>query len=174
MVASAKLPLIISLGIGFKHGYLDKLMNIVTKYTNDVTLLHCNNAYPTPMEDANLKTITTLIADGRFKVGLSDHTIHSITPALAVMLGAKVVEKHYTLSKSLPGPDHPFALEPRELEEMVWNIRQAEKTLGHRNTEYSRSEQSFMKARRSVVAKCNIKKGDILTHDTITTKRPFG
>jgi len=173
MVASAKLPLIISLGIGFRDNYLDKLLNITSKYTDDVTLLHCNNAYPTPMADSNLKTITALVADGRFKVGLSDHTLTSLTPALAVMLGAKVVEKHFTLDKRLPGPDHPFALEPKELEQMVWNIRQAEMTLKYKNVEYSKSEESFTKARRSVIAKCDIKKGELFTLNNISTKRPF-
>lgn len=173
MVASAKLPLIISLGIGFKYEWIDKLLNITSKYTNDVTLLHCNNAYPTPMSDIDLGMIRKLSLDNRFKTGLSDHTMTPLTPALAVAAGATVIEKHFTLSRHLPGPDHPFALEPIQLMEMISNIRLAEIAFTQQNEEYSLSEKNFIKARRSIVAKTNIKKGEILTKDNITTKRPF-
>jgi N,N'-diacetyllegionaminate synthase len=97
----------------------------------------------------------------------------TIVPALAVAIGASVIEKHYTLSKRLPGPDHPFALEPQELIEMIYNIRLAENTLKYRSNEYTYSEQSFANARRSIVAKTFIKKGEYFTIDNITTKRPF-
>lgn len=173
MVSSAKLPLIVSLGIGFKYEWIDKLLNIVSKYTNDITLLHCNNAYPTPINDIDLNTVKKLSLDSRFKCGLSDHTMSTLVPALAVAAGAQVIEKHFTLSKHLPGPDHPFALEPIQLIEMISNIRTAEITFTQQNEEYSISEKDFIKARRSIVAKTNIKKGEIFTKDNITTKRPF-
>lgn len=173
MVASSKLPLIISLGIGFKFEWIDKLLNITSKYTDDITLLHCNNAYPTPMSDIDLGMIRKLSLDNRFKVGLSDHTITPLTPALAVAAGATVIEKHFTLSRYLPGPDHPFALEPDQLKEMVSLIRQTEIALINQSNEYTDSEQAFKQAMRSVVAKTFIKAGEILTIDNITTKRPF-
>lgn len=173
MVASSKLPLIISLGIGFKYEWIDKLLNITSKYTNDITLLHCNNAYPTPIDDIDLNTVKKLSLDSRFKCGLSDHTMSTLVPALAVAAGAQVIEKHFTLSKHLPGPDHPFALEPIQLMEMISNIRIAEIAFTQQNEEYSSSEKDFIKARRSIVAKTNIKKGEIFTKDNITTKRPF-
>jgi len=173
MVASAKLPLIISLGIGFKYEWVDRLLNITSKYTNDITLLHCNNAYPTPMSDIDLNMIRKLSLDSRFKTGLSDHTMTPLTPALAVAAGATVIEKHFTLSRHLPGPDHPFALEPNQLKEMIDLIRIAEVAFTPQIEEYSQSEMNFIKARRSVVAKTNIKKGEIFTIDNITTKRPF-
>lgn len=173
MVASAKLPIIVSLGIGFQMKWLGKLFDISTKYGNDLTLLHCNNAYPTPLEDIDLNVIRALSTDSRFKTGLSDHTLSTLTPALAVAAGATVIEKHFTLSKLLPGPDHPFALEPDELVEMVKLIRQTELCFTPQRDEYSKSEEAFIKARRSVVAKTSIKKGEMLTVDNVTTKRPF-
>ena len=173
MVASTRLPLIISLGIGFKKEYLDMINAITRDYNNDVTLLHCNNAYPTPISDINLNTIPYLIENTNCKIGLSDHTTSTLTPALAVAAGAKVIEKHYTLDRNLQGPDHPFALEPNELKEMINNIASAEQMMGTIKSEYSDSEINFTKARRSVVAKTNIKKGEILTIDNITTKRSY-
>ena len=174
MVASTGLPLIISIGIGFDLIKIGYILDIVEKYNNDLTLLHCNNAYPTPIEDINLKSMTTL---GGFKhvkaIGLSDHTTSTLTPALAVAMGATVIEKHFTLDNNLPGPDHAFALEPHELKEMIDNIRLTETMLGGNKEKYSKSELNFIKARRSIVAKSNIKIGDILTVDNITTKRPY-
>ena len=173
MVASTGLPLIISAGIGFEYHHLTNIRKVVSRYNNDVTLLHCNNAYPTPNEEINLKTIPFLIDTTNYRIGLSDHTESTLTPALAVAMGATVIEKHYTLDKKLPGPDHPFALNPEELNEMVKNIRDAEKMIGTIKQKYSSSESNFVKARRSVVAKANIKKGEILTKENTTTKRPF-
>jgi len=173
MVASSKLPLVISLGIGFKMNWLGKIFEIANKYGNDLTLMHCNNAYPTPMKDAGLGMVKALSLDSKYKTGFSDHTTSTLTPALAVVAGATVIEKHFTLSRHLPGPDHPFALEPNELKEMVENIKQAELTVIPQLEEYSDSEKAFIKARRSVVSKCSIKKGEIFTKDNITTKRPF-
>ena len=173
MVASAKLPLVISLGIGFEMNYLGKIFEIADKYGNELTLMHCNNAYPTPMQDAVLKILQSLSFNSRYKTGFSDHTMSTLTPALAVAMGATVIEKHFTLSQHLPGPDHPFALEPNQLKEMIDLIKQAELAITPQSGLFSKSEQSFKQAMRSIVAKTNIKKGDILTIDNITTKRPF-
>jgi len=173
MVASSKLPLIISLGIGFRMNWLGKIFDIVSKYNNELTLMHCNNAYPTPMKDASLGTVKALSFNSRYKTGFSDHTLSVLTPALAVVCGATVIEKHFTLSRHIPGPDHPFALEPSELKQMIENIRQAELTIIPQESEYSDSEKLFVMARRSVVSKTKIKKGEIFTEKNITTKRPF-
>ena len=174
MVASSKLPLVISLGIGFKMNYLGKIFEIADKYGNELSFMYCNNAYPTPIEDAGIGIVRQLSQDTRYKWGLSDHTESPFTPALAVAAGATIIEKHFTLSKKLPGPDHPFALEPNELKQMVDNIRFAELSIQKQSSdEISTSEQTFTKAMRSVVTKVNLKKGDILTKDNITTKRPF-
>jgi sialic acid synthase SpsE len=186
MVASTGLPLIISLGIGFdldKH--LNSILNIQSKYNNNLTLLHCNNAYPTPMHDANLNMITyikekiwemniSLSKSCIYNVGFSDHTQSILTPSLAVVKGATVIEKHFTLSKHLPGPDHPFAIEPNELKEMITLIRNTESTLSNTyDGVFTESEKQFKNAMRSVVAKKDIKFGEIFTKDNITTKRPF-
>lgn len=172
MVASSGLPIIMSVGIGFLWNNWHLYSEIFQKYDNHLTLLHCNNAYPTPPEDVFLNTITQLKMDGVNCVGFSDHTISPLTPALAVTLGAEVIEKHFTLSRSLFGPDHSFALEPQELKQMVDHIRYAEKCLGYKKG-FSRSEENFKKAMRSVVAKKQIKKGEMFTEENLTTKRPY-
>lgn len=174
MVASSKLPLVISLGIGFEMKYLGKIFDIANKYGNNLSFMYANNAYPTPIEDAGVGIVRQLAQDTRYNWGLSDHTESTLTPALAVAAGATIIEKHFTLSKRLPGPDHPFALEPNELKEMVQHIIFAEKSISKQTSSgISDSEQAFKQAMRSVVAKTDIKAGDILTLDNITTKRPF-
>jgi len=176
MVASTNLPLIISAGIGCDLDFIEKIIRICHAQKNyDLTILHCNNAYPTPPQDINLNTLRQI--KKRYgkdvKVGLSDHTMNTLTPALAVALGAQVIEKHYTLSKQLPGPDHAFALECTELKEMIENVRVAEMSLGIKKTKYTESEESFAMAGRSIVAKTSIKAGDTLNTTNLTTKRPF-
>mgnify|MGYP003653663469 CR=1 FL=1 len=177
MVASAKLPLIVSIGIGFRDEYLPQLMHVCSKYTQDITLLHCNNAYPTPIGQANInkiKWLRRITEHTGAKVGFSDHTVSTLTPALAVAKGATTIEKHFTLDRFLKGPDHSFALEPQELSQMISNIREAEKTLTDLTpNKLSKSEESFQYARRSVVSKTKIKEGDVLTKENITTKRPY-
>ena len=174
MVASTSLPLIISIGIGFELNKIEHILNIVENYGNDLTLLHCNNAYPTPTSDINLNSIKILQEFKHVRsVGLSDHTTSTLTPAVAVAAGATTIEKHFTLDKNLPGPDHAFALEPDQLKSMVSNISLVETMMGGIKGEYSESELNFIKARRSIVAKSNIKVGDILTINNITTKRPY-
>lgn len=173
LVASTKKPLIISAGIGCSLMFIDKILSTCYDENNyDVTLLHSNNAYPTPQLDVNLNTMVRIAEMYKKPVGLSDHTVNTLTPALAVTLGASIIEKHYTLSKLLPGPDHSFALEPYQLKEMVNNIILAEESLGEKNG-YTESEKSFINAQRSVVTKTPLKAGDILTPSNITTKRPF-
>tara|TARA_B100002052_G_scaffold56578_1_gene49792 strand:+ start:12624 stop:13628 length:1005 start_codon:yes stop_codon:yes gene_type:complete len=177
MVASSKLPLIISLGIGFTHDLMHKILKIRDKYDNDISLLHCNNAYPTPMSDVGLVDMLLLrdwrLMKGVSKTGLSDHTLSTLTPSLAVANGADIIEKHFTISRYLSGPDHKFALEPDELTEMVDLIKQTEETLVTHNSLYSESEKPFIHARRSVVSKRKIHEGEQLSEENITTKRPF-
>lgn len=172
MVASTGLPIIMSAGIGFQWNIWHLYVDVFKRYGNHLTILHCNNAYPTPAEDVFLNTIMQLKSHGADSVGFSDHTLSPFTPALAVTLGAEVVEKHFTLNRSLSGPDHTFALEPQELKQMVDHIKYAEKCLGYKKG-FSESEEDFKKAMRSVVAKKQIKKGEIFTEDNLTTKRPY-
>jgi len=176
MVASANLPVIISAGIGSN---LDSIHNIVEWVTMeqknpDITILHCNNAYPTPFCDINLNSIDKIrekFCD--IKVGISDHTEGILAPCLAVAKGATCIEKHFTLSRDLPGPDHPFAIEPDELSEMIKNVRISEKMCSFSNNKITDSESGFSSAMRSVVAKRDIKKGESFTKNNITTMRPL-
>jgi sialic acid synthase SpsE len=173
MVCSAKLPIIVSIGIGANMKLIDVILNIANKHNiDDVTFLHCNNAYPTPPTDVNMNTIQQMSLDKRYKTGFSDHTISTLTPALAVAAGATVIEKHFTLSKFLKGPDHPFAVEPHELKTMVDNIRYAETCMGVKQDNFTKSEFILQNAMRSVVASKSIKKGEMFSSENITTKRP--
>ena len=178
MVASSKLPLIISMGIGSRSLDFFSLYRVTQKYGNEITLLHCNNAYPTPIEDIRLGMLHEIMDKVKKyprinNVGLSDHTMSIRTPSLAVAMGASVIEKHFTLDRNLDGPDHPFALEPQELKEMISLIRETEVMVKNDDSLYSESEKNFIYARRSVVTKAPIKTGDVLTRKNITTKRPF-
>ena len=143
--------------------------------SGDVTVLHCNSAYPTPPEDAALSQIPLIksVYGGVARVGYSDHTMGIIAPPVAVALGAEVIEKHYTLDRSQTGPDHPFAIEPHELSQMVRAIRDTELmlTVKHGMT-ISESGRKMWKALRSVVASRPIKKGTAITLEDVTTKRP--
>tara|TARA_R100001126_G_scaffold38692_1_gene21463 strand:- start:5156 stop:6175 length:1020 start_codon:yes stop_codon:yes gene_type:complete len=172
--ASTKLPLIISAGLGCELKFVDKI--IQTCYNagnNNVTILHCNNAYPTPQEEINLETIKTIKNKFNVKVGLSDHTLSPVTPSLAVMCGASCIEKHFTLSKDMEGPDHSFAVEPNELKQMVDFIRLAEKSKGIKETFSNSEKKNSMQGRRSIVLKQDVLKGERVTDQNITTKRPF-
>jgi len=174
-VASTKLPLIITAGIGSN---LEMVANILrwAREENphaDITILHGNNAYPTPFEDAGLGQIDLLRSVyPDIKVGLSDHTQGIFVPPLAVAKGVTAIEKHYTLSRHLPGPDHPFAIEPAELKTMVANIRLAELVGGTKPDNFTSSEQGMKQAMRAVVALRPLVKGERLTIHNITTKRP--
>ena len=148
-VASTGLPLIITSGIGSNVAVVRRILGWVREAnpSADITILHGNNAYPTPFEDAGLNQIDRLREEFTdISVGLSDHTPGILVPPLAVAKGATVIEKHYTLSRLLPGPDHPFAIEPQELEQMVKNIRIAEMVCSEKKGELTASEESFSMA----------------------------
>jgi N,N'-diacetyllegionaminate synthase len=140
---------------------------------NSITILHCNTEYPTPMVDVNLFAIQTIKNELKTNVGYSDHTLGVEVPTAAVALGATIIEKHFTLDKNLDGPDHRASLEPKELVAMVNAIRNIEIALGDGNKIASNSETKNMAiARKSIVAKVNIKKGEVFTENNITVKRP--
>lgn len=141
--------------------------------TDDITVLHCNTEYPTPMEDVNLNAMKTIKKILNIEVGYSDHTSGIEVPIAAVAMGAKVIEKHFTLDKNMEGPDHKASLEPNELKEMVNSIRNIEKALGNGIKKPSNSEMKNLNmARKSIIAKKLIKKGEIFTEDNLTCKRP--
>lgn len=140
----------------------------------NLILLHCNTEYPTPFEDVNLKAMDALRHEFGVEVGYSDHTKGIEVPIAAVALGATVIEKHFTLDRNMPGPDHKASLEPDELKAMVSAIRNIEKAVDGDGTKHvSDSERKNIAiARKSIVAATNIKKGEILTEENITVKRP--
>lgn len=138
-----------------------------------IILLHCNTQYPTPMADVNLRAMLDIRDSLHVRVGYSDHTQGIEVPIAAVAMGAEVIEKHFTLDKTLPGPDHKASLEPQELKAMVDAIRNIEQALGDGHKHVSDSERpNIIVARKSIVAARDIKKGEILTDDNITVKRP--
>lgn len=137
-----------------------------------ISLLHCNTDYPTQMKDANLRAIVSLkTAFGR-EVGYSDHTLGFDAAVAAVALGASIVEKHFTIDKNLPGPDHKASLDSEELKELVSRIREIEIALGSGIKVPTESESRNIEVvRKSIVAKCDISMGQVFTDDNITTKR---
>ena len=140
---------------------------------SDIIVLHCNTEYPTPMDDVNLRAMDDLRRSLGVEVGYSDHTKGIEVPIAAVALGATVIEKHFTLDKTMEGPDHKASLEPDELKAMVDAIRNIEQALGDGHKHVSPSERKNMDiARKSIVAARDIRKGEVLTEENITTKRP--
>jgi N,N'-diacetyllegionaminate synthase len=140
---------------------------------NKFTVLHCNTEYPTPFEDVNLNAMLTLRDKLGVKIGYSDHTLGIEIPIAAVAMGGEVIEKHFTLDKNMPGPDHKASLEPSELKAMVCAIRNIEKSLGDGIKCPSPSElKNKAIARKSIVALRRIKKGEMFSEKNITTKRP--
>tara|TARA_A100001388_G_scaffold276215_1_gene263369 strand:+ start:2816 stop:3847 length:1032 start_codon:yes stop_codon:yes gene_type:complete len=138
-----------------------------------ITILHCTTEYPAPMNEVNLKAMSSISTAFGLSVGYSDHTKGIEVAISAVALGAKVIEKHLTLDRTLPGPDHLSSLEPIEFKEMVDAIRNIEVALGDGIKRPTESEKiNKLVARKSIVAAKNINKGDLLTKENITTKRP--
>lgn len=138
-----------------------------------LTLLHCNTEYPTPMTDVNLRAMQTLAATFDLAVGYSDHTLGIEVPIAAVAMGAGVIEKHITLDHNLPGPDHRASLEPQQLKAMVRAIRNIEQALGDGIKQPTASElKNRPIARKSIVAKHPIKQGELLSAENLTVKRP--
>lgn len=139
----------------------------------DISLLHCNTQYPTPMDDVNLRAMETLRSLGCGRVGYSDHTVGIEVPVAAVAMGAQIIEKHFTLDKTMEGPDHRASLDPAELRAMVSAIRNIEKAVGNPEKRVSPSERANIEvARKSIVAARDIAAGEIFTEENITVKRP--
>lgn len=138
-----------------------------------VTLLHCTSEYPAPFDEVNLRVLETLKQSFHLRIGYSDHTQGIAVPLAAVAMGAVVIEKHLTLDRNLPGPDHRASLEPEELEQMVTSIRQIEQALGDPVKRLTLSEKNNrLVVRKSLVALRPVKKGEPFTEDNLTVKRP--
>ena len=140
---------------------------------NSISILHCTSAYPAPLIDVNLRAIQQIRDAFKLPVGYSDHTLGLEVPVAAVALGAKIIEKHFTTSRELPGPDHKASLEPEELKRMISMIRNIEIAMGEGEKRAMPSELENREiVRKSIVAKQRIYKGDLFTLENLTTKRP--
>lgn len=176
-IASLRQPVILSTGMST----LEEVRTAVKVLTDGgvdprkIALLHCNTQYPTPMQDVNLRAMDSLRALTQGPVGYSDHTRGIEVPIAAVAMGAQIIEKHFTLDKSLPGPDHRASLDPAELKAMVSGIRNIELAMGSPVKAPSPSETpNIVVARRSIVAARDIKAGELFTQENVTVKRPGG
>lgn len=174
-IASMGQPVVMSTGMS-RLGEVDDAVGVLLDggLTLDmITLLHCNTEYPTPYTDVNLRAMLTLRDAIGCRVGYSDHTLGIEVPVAAVAIGAEVIEKHFTLDKTLPGPDHVASLEPAELKAMVSAIRHTEAALGSGRKDVSPSEsKNIAIARKSIIAARPISKGERLGPDNLTVKRP--
>jgi N,N'-diacetyllegionaminate synthase len=172
-IAKTKKKVILSTGMSTIDEIRDAISVLTQNGTNDICLLHCTTEYPAPIEGVNLKAMNTLKDEFGYPVGYSDHTEGIEVSIAAVAMGATVIEKHFTLDKMLPGPDHKASLEPDELKKLVNAIRKVEAALGTEEKKPTAIELENRKvARKSIVATCDIKKGEEFTEDNLTTKRP--
>ena len=144
-------------------------------FKEGLTLLHCTSEYPTPYSDVNLRAMETIGRHFELPVGLSDHSAGVNVPIMAATLGAVCIEKHFTLDKELPGPDHKASLNPNELDAMIQGIRQAEMAIGHGKKEVADSEAKNKGiVRKSLVAARSIEAGEVFSQENLTVKRPGG
>lgn len=177
-LAKRNKPIILSTGMGTMEEVKDAVKTI-RKYHNNIVLLHCTTNYPCPEEHANLRVMNTLKQEFYLPVGYSDHTEGIMIPVMAASLGARLIEKHFTLDKAMEGPDHRASLVPNELKEMVEKIREEETIeipehiLGNPEKKPTGEEKSIARiARKSVVVISNLEKGHILKEDDLAIKRP--
>lgn len=172
-IASKNKPIILSTGMA-NLGEIEDAIEAIKETSNiEIKLLHCTSNYPTKYEDVNLKAMNTLKNAFNLEVGYSDHTNGIEIPIAAVAMGAKIIEKHFTIDKKMEGPDHKASLDPLELKEMVSSIRNIEQAFGDGIKKCNKSEENTRKiARKSIVLCKPIKKGQIIERSCLTCKRP--
>ncbi|MDD3323412.1 MAG: N-acetylneuraminate synthase [Paludibacter sp.] len=172
-IAKTRCPIIMSTGMCTMKDIEDALFLLRKNGAENITLLHCTTEYPAPYDEVNLRAMQTLKNHFDLNTGYSDHTKGIEIAVAAVAMGASVIEKHFTLDRNLPGPDHKASLIPSELETMVKAIRNVEAAMGSDIKEPSVSEiKNLAVARKSIVAKRSIKSGELFTEENITVKRP--
>ena len=168
-------PLILSTGMATVAEIDEAMAAARAAGGRELTLLQCASLYPSPPHIMNLRTIPSMSATFGVPVGLSDHTVGIHVAAASIALGATIIEKHYTLDRAMDGPDHPFAIEPDELADLVTHVRDVEAALGSsvkQGPSPEESKEMYAKARRSVVAARCIPVGTVITRDMLTVKRP--
>ena len=171
-IASTGKPMIMSTGMATLEEIEEAVQAARAAGATQIALLKCTSAYPAPLEEMNLRTIPELARRFDVPVGLSDHTMTDVVPVAAVALGACIIEKHITLSRSVPGPDSAFSLEPHEFKAMVGAVRSAEKALGNVYFGVSDKEASSRIFRRSLFVVANVKRGEVLSPENVRSIRP--
>lgn len=170
--AGKGLPIILSTGMSTMADVQKAYDTLVEAGAKDITVLHCTTNYPCPMDEVNLRAMLTIKETLGCKVGYSDHTMGIEVPVAAAAMGAEVIEKHFTLDRTMDGPDHKASLEPDELARMVNAIRNIETALGDGEKKPNKSEMETSKVvLKSILARCPIKKGEVLTEDKLIIKR---
>ncbi|HEY0655316.1 MAG TPA: N-acetylneuraminate synthase [Chryseosolibacter sp.] len=174
-VASFGKPIVLSTGM-CTMGDIENAIQVLVENgikRKAISVLHCNTEYPTPLEDVNLKAISSIHAAFRVDVGYSDHTAGTVIPIAAVAAGATIIEKHFTIDRAMDGPDHKASLNPQELKYMVSAIRAVEKALGDGVKRPSRSElKNLVIARKSIHLSRDLKKGEVIKESDIEMLRP--
>ena len=172
-IAKTRGPVVMSTGMCCKQEIGDALRVLRENGSTKIALLQCNTEYPTPFNDVNLLAMEDMRNTFNVNVGYSDHTVGIEIPVAAVALGATIIEKHFTLDKKMEGPDHKASLEPKEFASMVAAIKHVEQSLGNAIKDVTYSEKKNIAiVRKSIVASKTIKKGEILTEENLTVKRP--
>ena len=171
-IARKNKPVILSTGMATESEVRDAVECIYSTENKQVIILHCVSQYPAEPANINLKSLLALKRIFECPIGFSDHTATIYAPIAAVALGATVIEKHFTLDKSLPGPDHVYALEPAELKQMVTGIREVEKMLGTEEIKPAECEINEREWRRAIYAACDIPEGTIITKNRLMIVRP--
>ncbi len=171
-IAEIKKPMIISTGMANEQE-ISEALEVVNKFgSGDYVLLHCVSGYPTPIEEINLATINLLREKYNCEIGLSDHTLGNSSAILSIAYGAKVIEKHFTLDRAEGGPDADFSMEPSELKDLSFKIKEASKAIGKASFEKKIAEKPNLIFRRSIYITKDIKKGEIFTEENIKRIRP--
>ncbi|MBW2408633.1 MAG: N-acetylneuraminate synthase family protein [Deltaproteobacteria bacterium] len=172
-VAKAQKPVLLSTGMATLGEIEESIAVLNDAGCHQIGLFHCGIDYPLDPRDVNLRAMKTMMRSFDYPIGYSDHTLGVAIPVAAVSLGARMIEKHFTLDKTLPGPDHGFALAPGELKEMVESVRVTEQALGSKVKGPTKSEEAHKKrACRSIFAKVMIPKGTVITEEMVSVLRP--
>lgn len=166
-------PMILGTGMATMAEINEAVRTIEKQGNNKISLLHCTSNYPTEFKDVNLLAMKTMMKKFKYPIGYSDHTSDLIVPIAAVALGARVIEKHFTLDRNLPGPDHRASMTPRELANLVRSIRDVSTALGSSIKKPVKSEaESIRLGRKSIITEADIKKGSKISRDLLAIKRP--
>lgn len=173
-IAATKVPIILSTGMATMNEIKDAINCCLKQKNTKIIVLQCTSLYPAPIELSNINAIKSIQSNFNVITGYSDHTTNNLSCLAAISVGAKVIEKHFTLSKKMSGPDHPFAIEPKEMKELVMEIRKVEKILGDGNKigPSILENEMYLKGRRSIHAKQDINKNEKIKNHMLINKRP--